>query len=440
MAATYAEVRERDGRHLRRWRGDWYTYAGVRWQLAEEEDVRADLVTWLTDETTQTRGREGDLMPWTPSRDTDIVNVIRMLGDIVHRPSGADTPRGTFLSNCWIDENLVPQDYSHRVFNTSAAKYEWNIKATCPNTLKWLSNILSKEDIELLRQWLGYLVSGRTDLQKMLVLIGPSRSGKGTLLWLMEELLGPGSTASYAALSKLSETFGLQPLIGARLAVMPDVRWAGKDASEAVPELLSIIGCDSRDVNRKNMKVWRGRLDARFVAASNDTPSLADASGALAGRMLTITMGKSFLGKEDPNLIHVIRKELPGILQWALGGLRTLTEVGRFVEPASSVAAREEVRQSSNPVYLFVDEVCTLGAYGKVDLDNLYRSYEMWCQKSGQSRLPNSILVRQIRNTFRGKVESVRHRDPITGVRHRTILGLTLVRQPEYADSPLYEE
>lgn len=444
VAAWYAEHLEMSERPIRRWRGAWYVYGGVRWVLTEEDDVRAALVEWLTGDDVRTESARHGIVPWRPGKATDIDSVLKMLGDVAHRSSAATVPRGIFLSNCWVDERQVPRDYSPEVFNLSAAKYAWEIKAQCPNTLAWLNSVLPVESVELLRQWIGYLMSKRTDLQKMLVIIGPPRSGKGTLLWLMEELLGPGATASVARFDLLTGTFGLQPLLDTALTVMPDVRWSTKDAADAVPVLLSISGEDIQDVNRKNMKVWRGRLDTRFVIASNDTPALTDASGALAGRMLMIEMDQSFLGKEDPGLKDRIRAELPGILQWALMGLKELTEVGRFVEPEASMAAREEVRQTSNPVYLFVEDACTLGPFGAVLLDDLYREYDAWCQKNGYGRLPSTILVRQLKNTFRGKVTSVRRRQPAVGQtgpgpQKRVVLGLTLQRQPAYADQPLYE-
>ncbi len=443
VAELYAEVRAMEDRPLRRWRGDWYVYQSVRYVLTDEEDVRADLMAWATGEDMRMEIRGGGTAPWRPGGDTDVTNILRMLGDVVHRPSAADIPRGVFLSNCWVDQNKKVREYSPDVFNVSAAKYAWNVRAQCPNTLEWLNTVLSPEDVELLRQWLGYLLSGRTDLQKMLVLIGPSRSGKGTILWLAEELLGPGSTSSVARFDLLAGTFGMQPLLGTRLTVMPDVRWSTKDAADAVPILLSISGEDIQDVNRKNMKAWRGRLGTRFMIASNDTPSLADASGALAGRMLTITMEQSFLGKEDPFLKDRIGAELPGVLQWALRGLDDLELAGRFVEPEASVAAREEMRQTSNPVYLFVEDMCSLGPFGMVTLDDLYRTYEYWCQKNGFTRLPSTILVRQLKNTFRGRVTSVRRRQPAAhggpSVQRRVVLGLALTENPAYAEQPLYE-
>lgn len=437
-ADAYAETCARSGRPLRRWRGDWYVHEGTRWALLDTDDVRADLVEWLM-APEQRVEIKGALVPWKPTRDGHIKDALAALGDICHRSSKSDQTPGMFLSNLWLDADMKPTDYSPLVWNTSVASYRWEVKAQCPNFLAWLADIFSVGDVDLFRQWLGYLISGRTDLQKMLVIIGPRRSGKGTLLWLMEELLGPGSTASIADLAAMSKTFGLEPLVGARLAVMPDVRWNTKDASDAVPHILSITGTDSRDVDRKNRGVWRGRLGVRFVACSNDTPSLADASGALAGRMLMMSMDKSFYGREDPELQSRLRVELPGILQWALGGLRELQHVGRFTEPESSQEAREEVRQAGNPTYLFLEDECKIGPYGWITLDTLYAAYDTWCRRYGHRPLAAHTFSRQLQNTFRGRIKSDRQRRSSDGERERILRGVTLISKPLYSDQALYE-
>ena len=72
-------------------------------------------------------------------------------------------------------------------------------------------------------------------------------------------------------------------------------------------------------------------------------------------------------------------------------------------------------------------------------LDDLYRAYDAWCQKNGYSRLPSTILVRQLKNTFRGKVTSVRRRQPPSGTQKRVVLGLALTSDPAYAEQPLYD-
>lgn len=416
------------------WRGDWYVHRENVWVMEEAAVVRAGLVRWLDDAEMQTS--EG-LRPWGPIRDKTINDIMALMADLsIRRGSEPETP-GMYLADVWLNADMDPRPYGPHVWNTSVATYGWDVKAKCPNTIEWLESIFSAADVALLQQWLGYLVSGRTDLQKMLIILGPPRSGKGTLLWMMEELLGPNSTASVAKMNTFAETFGLEAFLGKRLVVMPDVRWSSQHTSDAVPELLSITGEDARDVNRKNKKAWHGRLGVRFVAASNDTPSMADASGALAGRIITVSTLESFLGRENTGLRDMIKAEMPGVLQWAIAGLRKLEESGRFGESDASVAAREDMRGSANPLWLFVEDDCVRGPYACVLLDRLYERYDTWCRKYGYGRLPAHIVSRQLQNTFRGEVTTERVRRPSDGVRVRWLRGLTLRIEPRYSKGPL---
>jgi hypothetical protein len=43
---------------------------------------------------------------------------------------------------------------------------------------------------QVLQEWVGYILSERTDLQKVLMLIGPTRCGKGTIDRLLRALVG----------------------------------------------------------------------------------------------------------------------------------------------------------------------------------------------------------------------------------------------------------
>lgn len=438
VAQIYAEERSAAGEPMKRWRGEWYAHRDNHWQVLEADDVRTQVVRWLADSRVLVVADDGSrsTAPW-PVKDRSVSDVMAMLNAVCHRPSEAGYTEGLFLQDCYLNAEMIPVDYSTRVWNMSAAAYRWDVKATCPVTLDWLNTILSPADVAMFRQWLGYLVSGRIDLQKMLLMLGPTRSGKGTLIWLMENLLGPGSTASVATFGELTKTFGLQPLIGKRLCVMPDVRWATKDAADAVPELLSIVGADPRDVARKNLTSWHGRLSARIVIGSNDAPSLPDASGALAARMLTITMSKSYLGREDPHLKDKLRPELPGLLRWALGGLEEINKEGRFRESVTSEEAREVTRLAGNPTYVFVEDACTLGPHAAVQLEQLYEVYVWWCKRNGYSPLASHVLSRQLSNTFRGQVKSQRIRHPVSGARQRWIRGLTLNVDPHYSDAPV---
>ena len=75
----------------------------------------------------------------------------------------------------------------------------------------------------LLQEYIGYILSGRTDMQKMLLLIGPTRSGKGTIARMLAALVGRGHVVG-PTLASLGTNFGLSPLLGRPLAVVSDAR------------------------------------------------------------------------------------------------------------------------------------------------------------------------------------------------------------------------
>ena len=116
---------------------------------------------------------------------------------------------------------------------------------------------------------------GVPDMQKMLLLIGPTRSGKGTIARMLTELIGRGHVAG-PTLASLGTNFGLSPLLGKPLAIISDARLGDTPAHTVVERLLSITGEDMLTVDRKYREPWSGKLPTRFVILSNELPRFRD--------------------------------------------------------------------------------------------------------------------------------------------------------------------
>jgi putative DNA primase/helicase len=103
-------------------------------------------------------------------------------------------------------------------FNRVAVPLDYDPVA--PEPVKWLQFLHQiwpedEESIAALQEFFGYVLSGRTDLHKIMLLIGPTRSGKGTIARVLERLLGKGNVAG-PTLASLGTNFGLSPLLGKR--------------------------------------------------------------------------------------------------------------------------------------------------------------------------------------------------------------------------------
>jgi len=96
---------------------------------------------------------------------------------------------------------------------------------------------------DLLHEFLGLSLTMDTSYHKILLIVGPPRGGKGTIIRVViaihgQENVAPPSTDS------LVQDFGLQPLIGKPLAVISDARFAGRNIQVAIERLLNISGED----------------------------------------------------------------------------------------------------------------------------------------------------------------------------------------------------
>ena len=240
------------------------------------------------------------------------------------------------------------------------------------------------ESLDLLQEWFGYCLTGDTSQQKMLLIVGPKRSGKGTLARVLAKLIGAGNVCGPTT-SSLAGPFGLQPLIGKSLAIVSDARFHGENIATVVERLLCISGEDTLTVDRKNITSVTLKLTTRFMFLTNEFPRLSDSSGALAGRFIILRFTESFYGREDTGLTERLLGELPGILNWAVEGWQRLNERGRFVVPSSVRDVVEEIEDLSSPVAAFVRDECVVGPGHRIWVADLYEAWKYWCEREGRT-------------------------------------------------------
>jgi len=391
-----------DGRTLLSYAGLLMEWRENRYVEVEDETLRQRLQPWLHDALRYMVNRgTGELKlidfesnPGTVAAAADTIR------NYVHVPASITAP-------AWLDgdtsrppaSELMPCrsmvlhlptltriEPTPQLFVTSALDFDYNPNAPPPiRWYKFLDEVLpdDPESVRLLQTWCGYVLTGDTRLQKMLMLVGAKRSGKGTIARILTRLLGAANVCGPST-SNLAGPFGLQSLIGKSLAIVSDARFSGDHVPIVVERLLCISGEDTLTVERKFLGAVTLKLPTRFMFLTNELPKLSESSGALAGRFLVLKFTQSFYGREDPFLTDSLRKELPGILKWAIRGWQHLQADGRFIEPASSREAVENLEDLLSPIGAFVRERCTVGSAGRAYVDHLYAAWCQWCQSNGR--------------------------------------------------------
>ncbi|WP_416972427.1 DNA primase family protein [Streptomyces sp. 4F14] len=391
-----------DGRLMyRRWRGSWMRWTGTRWREIDEAQIRKAMYERLEHVVYRVPGKDGETeeRDWAPTKPK-IGNLLDALGAITLLPTDTDAPAwltpdgatdpadGTPIVACENgllrirDRELLP--HGPEFFNLVSVPFTYDPDATAPEWERFLTQVFPDDPdaVAALQEWFGYVVSGSTDQQKILLMVGPSRSGKGTIARVLKALVGPENIAG-PTLSSLGTNFGLATLVGKPLAVISDARLSGNDNSQVVERLLTISGEDTIDIDRKFREQWTGKLPTRLVVLSNELPHFGDSSGVIANRFVLLTMRVSWLGKEDTTLTDRLTAEMPGILNWALEGLARLQRNRRITEPASSRDAVTTMRDTASPTSAFVRERCTTGPTCTVPVDDLWTVWREWAEDNG---------------------------------------------------------
>ena len=384
------------GRIKRYWQRCLFEYNGSAYQEKTTDDLKADIYRYLEGAKVMNPDTE-EIQPYLANRNR-VGEILEALRATVNLPDTLKPP--CFISGsgdhreCLAVKNGLLDISTRRLieptpdfFTLNSLPFAYDRDATDP--IEWLKFLRSiwlddQQAIDVLQEVFGYLLTADTSQQKIFGIIGPMRSGKGTIGRIMTAFLGPDNVCA-PTLGSLAQQFGLAGLIGKKAAIISDARLSGKADQAAIAErLLSISGEDHQGVPRKFLSDYNGPLQVRFVIFSNEIPRLSDASSALPSRFILLTMKKSFLGQEDHGLTKRLMRELPGILNWSLDGLDRLNRRGFFIQPDNGKEAIQELADLASPISAFLREKCVQGPEHTVSAKLLYTTWCEWCEDQGR--------------------------------------------------------
>ena len=155
----------------------------------------------------------------------------------------------------------------------------------------------------------------------------------------------------------------------------------------------------------------------KMVFAANSMLSTRDIDGGFLRRICFILFPIQFVKKPknknekkcDPVITQKLLKELPGILNWSLAGLKALRENGTFTNTSDQEQLLAELEMINDPITAFIDEIILPNkqdykAFRERSI--LYKEYKKWCDESNSipmssrwfwPRLRKKCLLREVR-------------------------------------------
>ncbi len=311
-------------------------------------------------------------------------------------------------------------------FTLSAQEFDYNPDADEPVLWKQFLNSIWPDDQEsqtALMEYFGYLLSGDTSLQKMLMIIGPPATGKSTIMRVMEHVLGQDNCTSTSMFS-MSDRHGLDNLMGKSVALSPDETFDYKHCQQGIDRLRQITGEDTVVVRQMHQSPVSMRLPVRFVFSTNETPRLRGTAEAMLRRFIMLRTPK-FVGEETKGLANNLCAEASGILNMAISALKDLRKRGEFIQPETGEADLEEIRTLGDGVAQFIRE-CVVEKMGEIDKQVLYGEYKDWAEAHGEVAVNDRVFGKSLRVEYPTIKTAQRN---VKGVaRYRVYIGIALAR------------
>jgi putative DNA primase/helicase len=473
LARLYLDDHTTDnGRAVQYWREEFLEWNGSAYRGLPEKELKARLCNRIKEEFDrlnvialrkwgESGGVDGDGKPIPKPYARKVTT--RLLADVQQALSGLIVLPSSMESPAWINEESNPPPRfpatevlacrngllhlpsfangqtrllppTPRFFSPTTLDYDFDPKAPEPRT--WLTFLrqLWPDDVQAintLQEWFGYTLLPDTTQQKILMIVGPRRSGKGTIGRVLRRVIGMQNTAG-PTLAGLGTNFGLWPLLDKTLAIISDARLSGRtDVAVVTERLLSISGEDAQTIDRKNMRPVTTKLSVRFVVMTNELPRLNDPSGALVGRLIILRQTQSWYGKEDIGLTEKLLAELPSILMWSLEGWKRLQNRRRFEQPQSGLKLVAEMEDLSSPIGQFIREHCVIGSGLEAPMRGLFQRWCRWCETVGRRDTgTEQTFGRDLRAAVPG-LDDRQHRQT-DGSRRRVYIGIGL--RPEESE------
>jgi P4 family phage/plasmid primase-like protien len=395
---------------------DWYLWAQTKYEAVSEHEILSKLSAFMRGAMFQAGG-DSPPVAIKPNR-ASLANAAQQVsffaGAKGHLNGGVP-----FKNGILFEGDLIP--HNPDVFYTYSLSFDYDATATCPTwercVNEWLDGDV--ERMELLRQWLYYLISGREDLQKIWVLSGVKRGGKGTILKMINELLGEGNYSA-PSFSSFASQFGLQASLDKRAMIIPDAHLPRGDQGTILDRLKSISGHDKISVSRKNKTDIEAARLGVIVIACNELGDIKDESNALIGRYSILNFKRSFEGVEDGQLEHKLRKELSGIFNWVM----SCPKFDKFIEGAAGEEVKRELVASSNPVRAWAVDNCTGDEMAFTKTDELFAHFQKWCEDNHSYQSPaKNAFCRSLKQIFPyAKIDRI----TLDGKREKVYLGIKL--------------
>jgi putative DNA primase/helicase len=259
---------------------------------------------------------------------------------------------------------------------------EYDQEAQPEKFLKFLTEILpEKTDQDCIQELFGYFLSPEYNHHKAFMFIGPGGNGKSTLIDVMRIFLG-SKNISAVELQALEDNQFMAALLYGKIANLNgDI---GPKSLQKTSTFKILCGNDLITVDNKYGKPFQFVNRAKMVFACNQLPEIQNPTPADFRRWIVLQFNQVFEGNAaDTELLQKIstKKEISGILNWAISGLKRLNEQHGFTYNKSMAEMQTYYTRLSEPIGAFCQDAIIEDSESYITKELLISEFYIWCKK-----------------------------------------------------------
>lgn len=238
---------------------------------------------------------------------------------------------------------------------------------------KFLESRMGEDDRQMLYEFFALCLNMDMSFQKMMYIVGGGNAGKSLTLEYINYIVGR-ENVSHISPQNLSQRFQSAFLMQNLLNSVSDISSKAIRDSNVIKQL---SGEDAIPAEYKGGDVFSFYNTAKMLFTANTIPLVEDEQSNGYYRRLLIARMKD--GDFIPDLKKNILKEAPEFIYFLTKHLKNVYERGRIFESGESKEELSMLRNISDSVQEFVDEVITECPGMKPKKKDVFNYYEMYC-------------------------------------------------------------
>ena len=290
------------------------------------------------------------------------------------------------------------ENHNPKYYFRTKLPIEYNEKADCPKIKKFFNDVLYEEDIPVMQEWFGYNLWKRYFIKKAMITFGKKDTGKTIMLNLLMAFLNKKNTSGIS-LQRISsgDKFALSSLKDKMANVFDDL--SSKDLTDEGGFKIA-TGGGFITAEYKFGDSFQFLNYAKHIFATNKIPPVEDVEDdAYYDRWIPIPFDNQIEKKDQDKFLLdklTTKKELSGLLNYVLKGLKRLLKNGVFSYKKTSREIKVIMERHSNSLSAFVQDVLVEKEGNRISKDDMFNIYSIYVNDRKLSKLSKTQLGRRL--------------------------------------------